>query len=1227
MLSDTLKAFYDVYSKNGFKPNLFKDELLNEYKEEISSFLKNHISYNNLELSVVEDRVSIILYLDNGLLLYLDFDLIKGFYISSIDVKEKIERNYFYEYLRNNFIKKDSSYDKNRIVLKQMDALNMHDISIRTNLKPVCDLVEQILNSLKSSKYYEDRVYYMLLESLKSSPNYNLKDFDGSDSYEFINSYECYLKEFLNNAVPYIKINFDRIDDDLIYIVDLLNDFKIYFYFNFKLQRFKIYFGLENKFNAKFFSYYIQKFFKKYCKSEEENRIMISNIEIKNLDYLEFKNNLNQNIGNILDINNSYQSERYSNLKIFFEISELLKEFSDNYLRNSIKVKSRNNNLLKKYKNSLNEYLETYISYEKISFEIINENLITFISLNKDFKVFLEYNFSSKLFKFHCTLKKFNLELFYNYVKNSVKRNNIILEGNKILIDVMEINSDYEDFSYKFIDNINIINRIYNNYLNDSNVLFSNRNDNSHSIGTLWFNKSDIDNIIEKFKNFNCMCLKFDFIIAPKHLDKLKNKFYIKSLLPNKLFNNEKYLSNIQNYFSFKKGDVILIGCENNLYGMGIVKDDLRNYDSVKFIYDVHWVNFNNSTINFKDKFVGISQISTKNFNENIDKFVGISQISVKDFNENIFPIIIKNDLKIKGMFNEKILNEFYEDYDDIYKKYINFIDFFSSKFSKNKIKTLEFPYKRYKNNFINYYSKMGNSYSLYIQSSDFCKDLKKATPKTLPDVVKSIYIRSSILKGYGIKKNIDKLPKTFISHICKTYKKLISNKYSPSKQEKIISGYNNGFKKLWRKKFGHVNIFISILLFYENFNEYSFDFYDKILPSIKFFDEDIYKKINDKYTIYDGLKDIDFNSFNKIDLSDLINFYIFSLWMFDDEYGGYLSNNAKLLPFEILIADDSSINNDSLLVNINPQMLSNLLNDFYISDKILNRICSSLNAGKHIILEGSCGTGKTDLALKFSNCSKKNKFIDGHILTTATSDWSTFDTIGGLIPNEKGVLTFHRGKFLEAIASNKWLIIDEINRADIDKAFGQLFTVLSGYDVELPFKDNGHTITIKLWDNAFSEYDEETATYYIGSNWRIIGTMNVDDKDNLFDLSYAFMRRFMFIEVDVPENAGYETLIRNWAGNLNEFYLTKLFELVYINNYKKIGPAIFKDMIDFMLVRDKLDSSDRNKVLAEAINSYIVPQLEGLSKDKITEIKNFFEEIKISDEIINRLDNLIVSL
>ncbi|SDA57349.1 MrcB family domain-containing protein [Methanobrevibacter millerae] len=365
--------------------------------------------------------------------------------------------------------------------------------------------------------------------------------------------------------------------------------------------------------------------------------------------------------------------------------------------------------------------------------------------------------------------------------------------------------------------------------------------------------------------------------------------------------------------------------------------------------------------------------------------------------------------------------------------------------------------------------------------------------------------------------------------------------------------------------------------------------------------------------------------------ISDFKDFYTFDLlchWMCDSHYGNYASENGNFLPHDFL-----KIHKDEKKVKIEekykslvltPVILESKLQGFAINENNVNQLCASLNAGKHIILDGTPGTGKTDLAIKFSKVASDNNFIDGFILTTATSDWSTFDTIGGLMPTNDGSLEFHQGKFLEAIAENKWLIIDEINRADIDKAFGQLFTVLSGQNIELPFKINGKSIKIKIWDEYYCKFDEKTATYYIGQNWRIIGTMNVDDKDSLFDLSYAFMRRFMFIEVDLPQKDEYIKLIELWANDLDEYYSKMLVNLYGLVNYRKLGPAIFKDMIDYIKFRSELDSRNKELILSESISSYIIPQFEGLNKAKLSQIKEFFDELEILSYLQEQLDELL---
>jgi MoxR-like ATPase len=131
---------------------------------------------------------------------------------------------------------------------------------------------------------------------------------------------------------------------------------------------------------------------------------------------------------------------------------------------------------------------------------------------------------------------------------------------------------------------------------------------------------------------------------------------------------------------------------------------------------------------------------------------------------------------------------------------------------------------------------------------------------------------------------------------------------------------------------------------------------------------------------------------------------------------------------------------------------------------------------------------------------------------------------VGGYVPTTQGTLQFRLGVFLRAIGAGRWLVIDEINRAEIDKAFGELFTVLAGQQVDLPYWIGQQQVRIipglcgndmaSPWVPASVESPYE---YVVHPNWRIIGAMNVFDRSSLFPLSFALMRRFAFIELDVP--------------------------------------------------------------------------------------------------------------
>ena len=82
-----------------------------------------------------------------------------------------------------------------------------------------------------------------------------------------------------------------------------------------------------------------------------------------------------------------------------------------------------------------------------------------------------------------------------------------------------------------------------------------------------------------------------------------------------------------------------------------------------------------------------------------------------------------------------------------------------------------------------------------------------------------------------------------------------------------------------------------------------------------------------------------------------------------------------------------------------------------------------------------------------------------------------------------------------------KWLAIDEFNRADIDKSFGQLFTAIEHGKMKIPTISQGRT------------HDD----LELPLDYRIIGTLNTSDKHFLNTLSDALKRRFTVIELFPP--------------------------------------------------------------------------------------------------------------
>lgn len=178
-------------------------------------------------------------------------------------------------------------------------------------------------------------------------------------------------------------------------------------------------------------------------------------------------------------------------------------------------------------------------------------------------------------------------------------------------------------------------------------------------------------------------------------------------------------------------------------------------------------------------------------------------------------------------------------------------------------------------------------------------------------------------------------------------------------------------------------------------------------------------------------------------------------------------------------------------------------LDEVYMSSLELKRLKSLLKEKKNIILQGAPGVGKTFTAERLAYTLMGTVDKQRIEMVQFHQNYSYEDFILGYKPNEKGGFELRHGVFykfckkaLNTPEKDFFFIIDEINRGNLSKIFGELLMLI---------ENNYRGKEIKL------AYTNELFT--VPKNLYIIGMMNTADR-SLAMIDYALRRRFSFFEM-----------------------------------------------------------------------------------------------------------------
>ena len=265
---------------------------------------------------------------------------------------------------------------------------------------------------------------------------------------------------------------------------------------------------------------------------------------------------------------------------------------------------------------------------------------------------------------------------------------------------------------------------------------------------------------------------------------------------------------------------------------------------------------------------------------------------------------------------------------------------------------------------------------------------------------------------------------------------------------------------------------------------------------------------------------------------------------------------------------------------------LPSLADELTLTVEFLEEVQTLLDDKRQVIFQGPPGTGKTYVAQKLAKHLTGSE--DRVTLVQFHPSYSYEDFVQGFRPMLKngqpgfelrnGPLLMAADKARNEPQAKHFLVIDEINRGNLARVFGELYFLLEYRDSEMD---------LQYSDEPFSLPD----------NLYIIGTMNTADRSiALVDL--ALRRRFYFVEFH-PDDEPVKNVLRNWLkANADSMewvadVVDRANENLRDDRHAAIGPSYF--------MKSRIDETAVKRIWKHSVLPYIEERLFG-NEDRIRE-------------------------